>query len=526
MPYAQEHYPFRPEHTATDSALSQFFPANFIAEGLDQTRGWFYTLLVLGTSLFGKSPYQNVVVNGLILAEDGQKMSKRKKNYPDPNFVLDEYGADALRAYLIDSPVVRGEPLRFSERGLKEIVRTVVLPYWNALSFFTTYANVDGYDPRTWSAPAHAERPDIDRWILSVLSALARDVNQEMEAYRLYAVVPRLVLFIDDLTNWYIRRSRPGFWKSQDDTDKSAAFATLYEVLTTFAKLLAPFMPFVTEMVHQKLVRTVSSDAPASVHYCDYPRGEAAWIDEQLEAKMAAARSVVALGRKLREDHKLKVRQPLARLTIANRSATVRAQLEQMSGLIMEELNVKEVVTTDDESSFSTVIVKPNFAELKKKAPAKLGALRGLIAAFGAAEAARLHAGESIEVEGEAITLSDVILERKTKGDAAVATDGELTVALDTALNEALLAEGHAREFISQLQNARKSAGLEVQDRIAVVYECADLSIRDAIGKHESTIRSETLAKSLEAGQPAAGGEVSTLDVNGVEVLIRIEKSS
>ncbi len=254
MPYAQQHYPFE-----RAGELDAFFPAHFIAEGLDQTRGWFYTLLVLGVSLFGKSPYRNVIVNGLILARDGKKMSKRLKNYPDPNAVLDEFGADALRAYMIDSPVVRAEELRFDEAGLKEIVRTVVLPYWNVLSFFTTYASVDRWDPRPGDAAPVAERADIDRWILSVLQSLISDVNVEMEAYRLYTVVPRLVAFIDDLTNWYVRRSRARFWKSEDDRDKANAFATLYEVLTTFSKVLAPFMPFLTETVYQKLVRPVDA---------------------------------------------------------------------------------------------------------------------------------------------------------------------------------------------------------------------------------------------------------------------------
>ncbi|HEX7670795.1 MAG TPA: class I tRNA ligase family protein, partial [Polyangiaceae bacterium] len=299
MPYASQHYPFENE-----AKFASIFPAHFIAEGLDQTRGWFYTLIVLGTTLFARSPYRNVIVNGLILAEDGQKMSKSKKNYADPNGVLDTYGADALRAYLIDSPVVRGEPLRFSERGLKEIVRTVVLPYWNALSFFTTYAAVDGYDPRSWPTPPVSERPDIDRWVLSVLQSLIADVNREMEGYRLYNVVPRLVAFIDDLTNWYIRSSRPRFWRSEgtDDSDKASAFATLYDVLVTFAKVLAPFMPFLTETVYQRLVRPLDAKAPASVHFADYPHAETPLIDVGLEQRMKVTRTVVTLARKVREE--------------------------------------------------------------------------------------------------------------------------------------------------------------------------------------------------------------------------------
>lgn len=523
MPYAQQHYPFEPGDAVPapgeDERFKAFFPAHFIAEGLDQTRGWFYTLLVLGTSLFGKTPFENVVVNGLILAEDGQKMSKRKKNYPDPNEVLDKYGADALRAYLIDSPVVRGEPLKFSERGLKEIVRTVVLPYWNALSFFTTYASVDGYDPRTWKAPPASERPDIDRWVLSVLQSLVADVNVEMEGYRLYNVVPRLVLFIDDLTNWYIRRSRPRFWKSQDDADKAAAYATLYEVLTTFSRVLAPFMPFITETVHQKLVRSVDASAPESVHFTDFPAASPALIDPTLEASMATARRVVTLARKLREDHKIKVRQPLARLTVVHRDAGIRAQVLSQTALIADELNVKEVVVLADESAFTSVSVKPNFATLKKRAGPKLGAIGAALKAFGFDEVARLEAGEGIELEGETLKLEDVILQRSTKGDAAVATDGEVTTVLDTTLNDALIAEGHARELVSQLQNARKSAGFEVSDRIRVSWSCADPIVSSAIAGHAKSIAGEVLATLLEEGTGT-----TELDVNGVVVHVTVEK--
>jgi len=529
MPYAQQHYPFEPGDAADapggDARFGAFFPANFIAEGLDQTRGWFYTLLILGTALFGKSPYRNVIVNGLILAEDGQKMSKRKKNYPDPNQVLEKYGADALRAYLIDSPVVRGEPLKFSEKGLKEIVRTVVLPYWNALSFFTTYASVDGYDPRTWNAPVLAARPEIDRWVLSVLESLVRDVNQEMEAYRLYNVVPRLVLFIDDLTNWYVRTSRARFWKSQDDADKSAAYATLYEVLTTFATVLAPFMPFVTELVHQKLVCAVDASAPGSIHFVDYPQVRPARIDAALEARMTVARVVVALGRKLREDHKIKVRQPLAQLSVVHRDPVVREQVRLQAALIMGELNVKDVVTLSDESAFASVSAKPNFASLKKKAGAKMPVLKPFIENLdkndeGRELIATLERGESFVRFELEITPDDVIFHRSSKGDAAVATDGTITVVLDTTLSPALIAEGHARELISQLQSMRKAGGLEVSDRIAVQWACSNEVVAAAILAHAETISGEVLASPFVRGEGQA-----TLDVNGVSVQVTVEKA-
>ncbi|HYO94951.1 MAG TPA: isoleucine--tRNA ligase [Polyangiaceae bacterium] len=514
MPYAQRHYPFQGQEQFPD-----VFPAHFIAEGLDQTRGWFYTLLVLGVSLFGRSPYRNVIVNGMILAEDGQKMSKSKKNYPDPNVVLATYGADALRAYLMDSPAVRGEPLRFSERGLKEIVRTVVLPYWNALSFFTTYAVVDGFDPRQATAAPLSERADVDRWVHSVLQSLIRDVNGEMERYRLYAVVPRLVSFIDDLTNWYIRRSRPRFWKSEDDADKANAYSTLYEVLVTFAKVLAPFMPFLTETVYQKLVRPVAPQAEASVHFCDYPSFDEAAVDRALEERMRIVRAVVTLGRKLREDHKLKVRQPLAALTVVHRDPAVREAVLASAALIADEINVKRVAVEADESGFASVTVKPNFKTLGKRCGSKLKAISAALTGFGPGEVARLEAGEGLLVEGETLTLADVVLQRDSKGDAAVVTDGDITVALDTRLDEGLLAEGIAREFVSLLQNARKDAGLEVADRITLAWSCSDPKVSAAIREHGAAIAKEVLAVDLREG----GGDKSA-ELNKVPVQFALSK--
>ncbi|MEY2933410.1 MAG: Isoleucine--tRNA ligase [Pseudomonadota bacterium] len=508
MPYAQVHYPFE-----NPDSLDKFFPAQFIAEGLDQTRGWFYTLLVLGTSLFGKSPYENVIVNGMILAEDGQKMSKRLKNYPAPTQVLTDYGADALRAYLIDSPVVRGEPLRFSERGLQEIVRTVLLPFWNALSFFTTYAEVDRYHPRRKPAPALSERPDIDRWVLSVLQSLIADVNSEMEAYRLYNVVPRLVHFIDDLTNWYVRRSRPRFWKSSDDGDKACAYATLYEVLVSFAQVLAPFMPFITETVYQRLVRPVDPSAPPSVHFCDYPKPNLQAIDSGLEARMQVARDVVALGRKLREEQRIRVRQPLRKLTVVHRDPKLREMALASQALIADELNVKSLGAEADESAFTSITVKPNFKTLGKRCGPKLKAIGAELARWSFAEVARLESGGKVEVEGEALDLGDVVLQRSALKGAVVATNGDLTVVLDTELDPSLEREGIAREFISVLQNARKQAGLEVSDRIRVSWSSAAAEVREALAEHGTIVAREVLATELGEGSTSETCRLNEHDV-------------
>lgn len=514
MPFAQKHFPFE----GSDDP-SSFLPANFIAEGLDQTRGWFYTLLILSTTIFDTPTFKNVVVNGMILAEDGQKMSKRKKNYPDPNLVLEKYGADALRAYMINSPVVRGEPLKFSEAGLKDIIRTVLLPYWSTLSFFTTYAETDSFDPRTWDAPAYADRPDLDRWILSVLQSLVRDIEVEMEAYRLYNVVPRLVGFIDDLTNWYVRSSRRRFWKSEDDSDKSAAFFTLYEVLHTFATLLAPFMPFITEEVYQILVRSIDNDAADSIHWCDYPQVQSALIDQELESRMSIIRRATSLGRKLREDHKLKVRQPLALLTIVHRDENIREAVEFGNERLCSELNVKAVNYESDESKFCSVTVKPNFKELKSRCPQKLGAIGKELTNWGFTEVSQLEAGNSIDCAGEALSMNDVILQRNAIEGAVVATDGELTVVLDTQLSPELEREGLAREFTSILQNARKTHGLEVSDRITVTWHSDDETLQQALNEHQENIANEVLATTFASGKVADG---ETSDVNGRTIIFAL----
>jgi isoleucyl-tRNA synthetase len=516
MPYGQKHYPF--ENKARFDAT---FPANFIAEGLDQTRAWFYYLLALSTSLFDKPAFENVVVNGLVLAEDGRKMSKSKKNYPDPRFVLDEIGADALRAYLIDSPVVRAEPLRFSEKGLREIVRTVVLPYWNALSFFTTYAIVDGFDPRSASARPITERSELDRFILSTLESLVRDVNVEMEAYRLYNVVPRLVAFIDTLTNWYVRLSRRRFWKSDDDADKADAYVTLYEVLTTFAKVVAPFMPFLSEFVYQQTVRKTQPDAPASVHFCDFPLVRSERIDTALESRMDLVRRIVMLGRRLREDTKLKVRQPLARLTVVSRDAAIRQAALDSTRIIRDELNIKDVATSDAESQFCGLVVKPNFASLKARAASKLKDISRELTKWGFDEIGRIESGEALNLCDEMITREDVILQRTPRAGMAVASDGDVTVVLDTGLTTELQREGLAREFNSILQQARKAAGLEVIDRVRVGYDSGDPEVVTALEIHASDVAEEVLAVEF-VRDPSATLEG---DLNGKAIRYRISKA-
>ncbi len=499
MPYAQKHYPF--ENAAT---FDRGFPANFIAEGLDQTRGWFYTLVVLATALFDKPPFDNCVVNGLLLAEDGMKMSKSLKNYPDPRHILDTYGADPLRAYLINSPALRAEPLRFSEAGVHEVARTVLIPLWNAFSFFTTYAEADGITMEDLAnAPQVSDRPELDRWILSVQQSLLADINREMEGYYLYNVVGAMLSFIDDLTNWYIRRSRRRFWRSRsgDDADKLAAFATLYEVLITFVKALAPVLPFVTEHIYQTLVIAAAvPGAPASVHHCDFPESESEKIDPALETAMGVVRSVVSLGHNLRKQEGIKVRQPLGTVTVMSSDRATRAAVESHVGIIANELNTRSVAVDVDDHGMVQVSVKPDFRALGPRLGGAMPAVAAGLASLSEAEVAALSQGDHLSIEGHSIGRDDVEFVRAARPGMVVATTGSVSVALDTAVTEDLLREGQAREVISEIQRLRRGQGLAVSDRIIVRWN-GNQEVAAAIAEHEALISDEVLADSIERSE-------------------------
>jgi isoleucyl-tRNA synthetase len=518
MPYAQLHYPFE-----NQKLFESAFPAQFIAEGLDQTRGWFYTLLVLSTALFDKAPFKNVIVNGMVLAADGTKMSKRLKNYPDPNEVIERHGADALRAYLINSPVVRADPLKFNEAGVKEVVRTVLLPLENAWSFFNTYANLDGWQP-TARAPALATRPELDRWVLSVMQTLVKDINTQMEGYYLDKVVPPMLAFIDDLTNWYIRRSRRRFWKSDDAADKASAYATLYEVLVTFSKVLAPVLPFLAERLYQHLVvhPGLASANEASVHLCHYPLPDDAKVDRLVETQMAAVRQVVTLGRALREKHKLKTRQPLATLTVVSSDAAVREAMRAHVELVRDELNVKEVVALHDDANLATISFKANFKTLGKRLGGKMKDIAAKVQQFGRAEWAVLDRGEAVTVDGEALQKEDVLVTRTARGDVVLESAGDLTVAFDTTLSESLSREGLMRELVSTLQRLRKEAGMAVSDRVHLVLDASDAALGSAITHFEAHIREEVLATSITR-EPLT---TETLDIDGHMVRVRLTRVS
>ena len=476
MPYAQAHYMGQVEVEGGEKTIDKIFPADFIAEGLDQTRGWFYTLMVLGTCLFDQSPYKNVIVNGLVLAEDGKKMSKRLKNYPDPTKMLDTYGADAIRLYMIYSPVVKAESLKFSEKGVQQLMRDLLIPWWNAYSFFVTYANVDGFND---AEVVYPESDNVlDKWIVSSMETLINDVTAAMDEYDLQRSVRPFVKFVEDLTNWYIRRSRRRFWKSTNDGDKLNAYRTLRYVLVQLSKVAAPFTPFIAEEIYTNLK---GASDPESVHLCDFPTANAAARDLDLEKRMADVQAAVELGRRLRADNDLKVRQPLACLKLAG------GDVKGLEELIEDELNVKKVEFIADETELCDVTFKANFKTLGKKCGPKMKAVAAAIA--GAKKV-------PFECEGFTITEEDVIVTRTPKDDLVVASQGAIVVGLETALTPELIAEGNAREFVSHVQSMRKEADFEVVQRIAVTVSC-DAEMKAALEAYLDYVRNEILAVSV-----------------------------
>ena len=522
MPYAQNHYPFENKEN-----VEAAFPADFIAEGLDQTRGWFYTLTVLSAALFQKPAFKNVVVNGIILAEDGQKMSKSLKNYPDPNDLIDRVGADAIRLFLINSAAVKADDLKFSETGVSEIVRSVLLPLWNVVGLFTTYANADQENGQLTWKPGETLTSDneLDQWILAQLQKLLGEIKVEMEAFHLYNVVPAVVAFIDDLTNWYVRRSRRRFWKSENDQDKNFAYATLYEVLVTFSKVLAPFLPFLSEEIYQILVREVNDNAPVSVHLCDFPDVNQDLINEALVQKMELIRSSINMGRALRAKHQLKNRQPLSTFSIISINEEYLKQLECSSELIQDELNIKNVEFSKDETSVVELKAKANFKVLGKKMGKNMKTVAAQIGAFSQDDVLKLQQGGSIQLEEGEITSDDILIQREVKEGTVVEANEQLTVALDTNITTELKQECIARELVNRIQNSRKDSGLDVTDQINIYTNVEKSLFLDTLSAHKEYITRETLAKSLEVNKElASGDQIFDVEIEEEKFKIKIVK--
>ena len=514
MPYAQNHYPFEKKQYVEDN-----LPADFIAEGLDQTRGWFYTLHVLSTALFDRPAFKNVIVNGLILAADGKKMSKRLKNYPDPGLVIDSYGADALRAYLINSAVVRGEPMKFGKNAqdltgecVKETVRVAVLPLWNAFNFLVTYARADGWSPGPEDLAPQALGNPLDRWITSRVGSFIAELTREYETYELSNLVPAFLRICDDFNNWYIRRGRRRYWRAKaggSDLDKQQGYATLFRALVAISRAMAPVLPFLSEFLHQRLIVDTGLAAPGedSVHFCAFPVASEFQRDEELELDVEVARAVVALGLSLRERERIGARRPLGSLTVVSHAPAVLERLRRGEADILGELNVKQLQVSGDDTALVDLSAKPNLKLLGKRLGPKLKAVSAALQGFGQAELRTFMVGGSLTVEGETLGPDDVLLVRAPKPGLVVASEGALTVALDTTVSEALKLEGLARELVNRVQNLRKSADLDVSQRIGVTLYC-DGAIAAAAqrGDLRELIQSETLAATLvvAAREPAA----------------------
>ncbi len=476
MPYAQFHYPFE-----NKDKFKNTFPGEFIAEGLDQTRGWFYTLHVLSNALFDKPSFKNVIVNGIVLAEDGQKMSKRLKNYPDPNKVMHDYGADALRYYLMNSPVVMGDDMRFSEKGVSDVVRNFILPIWNAYSFFVTYANIDKWEPKK----AGNSKNKLDQWILQELNKLIVQETELMESYDLQKASNLIYKFVDNLTNWYIRRSRRRFWKSEDDGDKKQAYETLYHVLTTLCQLIAPFMPFVSEEIYRNLT------GEESVHLADYPTPVGGDAHPHLSEEMFMAKTIVSLGLAARAKTKIKVRQPLSKIQVALGDQYDSKLLNDQLDIIKEELNVKEVEVIDNPSKLATVIAKPN---AKLLGPKYGKDVQTIIQEAKSGKFERLDNGNLKVLDFELLP-EEMEIAYLGKEGFDVETEEGILVALDTKLTPKLEMEGKARDLVRQIQELRKAADYKVDDRIQVALINADKKLIQEFGDY---IKAETLATSLE----------------------------
>lgn len=513
MPYAQFHYPFE-----NKEAFARIFPADFIGEGLDQTRGWFYTLAVLGTALFNKPAFKNVIVNGVILDEGGKKMSKRHRNYTPPDDLMNKYGADSVRLYMINSPLLRAEDLIFSDLGVREVTRSVLLPLWNAYGFLYTYSQAEKWQPDAHQAQGDCVQStnEMDRWILSRLQSLVAAVSAHMEEYRLYLVVPKILAFVEDLTNWYIRLSRRRFWGTTESggsltNDQRAAFETLYVVLLNFSKVLAPFAPFISDHIYKNLVDGIKG-VPQSVHLCDFPVYESSVVDPELETRMDLLQKVVSLGRALRQKHKLKVRQALPSITVITGNPGDQDTVTRGTAILLQELNVKEVRFTTDEADHLKLSIRPNLRTLGKKIGKDLPKIK---AAFDhlntdnklvAQKLLELKRQGTLEFSGYPLTLDDVLIERTPLEDGLLETEGQVTVLLETDLNDALVREGWAREVINRIQRLRKESGLQVSDRVRMQV-LGTAALLDAIEDHKEHIGAETLAVDIEILQD--GGECS-----------------
>ena len=506
MPYAQLHYPFE-NHDVFKSG----FPAEFIAEGLDQTRGWFYTLTVLAAAIFDKPAFNNVIVNGLVLAEDGKKMSKSLQNYTPPDNLMEQYGADALRLYLINSGLVKAEEQRFVDSGVHEMTRRALLPWFNAFSFLKTYAEIDEWSPKDGFSSGDNV---LDQWMVSRLQTLKEGVSKEMSEYRLYNVVPKLFDFIEDLTNWYIRLNRSRFWGEGMDEDKVSAFNTLYSVLYELSKVMAPFAPFLSEHLFRELSAFSEDKADKeSVHLCRFPEFDLDQKASGLEVAVDRMQQVVLLGRQKRESVKIGLRTPLSAITIIHRDESLLEDMKSLEGYVRDELNVREVRYSSDEGGYIDLAAKPNFSLLGKRLGKNMRDYQKKIGAMTFDEISSFQQSGEIRIEEEVFSLEEIEIFQKPKEGTATISNSFIAIELDCELTPELIRGGYAREVVNRIQRARKEQGFKVSDRVDVIYE-AQGELGEAMFEMADYIAGEVLALDFKAGQPSEDFVKSSVDGN------------
>ena len=515
MPFAQHHYPFE-----NKELFEQQFPANFISEAVDQTRGWFYSLLAESTLLFNKAPYKNVIVLGHVQDENGQKMSKSKGNAVDPFDALNKYGADAIRwyFYINSAPWL---PNRFHGKAVVEGQRKFMSTLWNTYAFFVLYADIDNFDPTKYELN-YDQLPVMDKWLLSRLNTTVQAVDNDLANYKIPEAARALQEFVDEMSNWYVRRSRERFWAKGMEQDKINAYMTLYHALVTIAKTAAPMIPFMTEDIYQNLVRSVDKDAPESIHLCDFPTVNEAWIDKDLEADMKELLEIVVLGRACRNTANIKNRQPIGTMYVK----AEKKMSEFYTDIIADELNVKEVKFADDVESFISYSFKPQLRTVGPKYGKLLGGIRQALTDINGTTAMnelRTNGVLKLDINGNNVELTeeDLLIETAQTEGYVSESDGETSVVLDTNLTPELIEEGFVREIISKIQTMRKEAGFEVMDKI-VVYAHGNNKIQDVMKAHEDEIKSEVLADEMVLGE--TDGYVKEWNINKEAVTMGVKK--
>ena len=515
MPFAQHHYPFE-----NKELFEQQFTANFISEAVDQTRGWFYSLLAESTLLFNKAPYKNVIVLGHVQDENGQKMSKSKGNAVDPFDALNKYGADAIRwyFYINSAPWL---PNRFHGKAVVEGQRKFMSTLWNTYAFFVLYADIDNFDPTKYELN-YDQLPVMDKWLLSRLNTTVQAVDNDLANYKIPEAARALQEFVDEMSNWYVRRSRERFWAKGMEQDKINAYMTLYHALVTIAKTAAPMIPFMTEDIYQNLVRSVDKDAPESIHLCDFPTVNEAWIDKDLEADMKELLEIVVLGRACRNTANIKNRQPIGTMYVK----AEKKMSEFYTDIIADELNVKEVKFADDVESFISYSFKPQLRTVGPKYGKLLGGIRQALTDINGTAAMnelRTNGVLKLDINGNNVELTeeDLLIETAQTEGYVSESDGETSVVLDTNLTPELIEEGFVREIISKIQTMRKEAGFEVMDKI-VVYAHGNDKIQDVMKAHEDEIKSEVLADEMVLGE--TDGYVKEWNINKEAVTMGVKK--